>query len=108
MNMNRRRQLLSAIGLGSLVTGVTAAIPRKSFASTERASRTVQPVSSAQRPEYSEQRANYKVLSVPAGASIEDAFNSLAGEGFQYVGSAQRYGDTEYIFVKWTPDYSSS
>jgi hypothetical protein len=27
----------------------------------------------------------------------------LAREGFQYTGSAQRYGRTEFIFVKWVP-----
>jgi hypothetical protein len=40
---------------------------------------------------------------VPAGDRVEDVFNAVAREGFQYAGSAQRYGHTEFIFVKWVP-----
>jgi hypothetical protein len=38
---------------------------------------------------------------VTAGDSVEEAFNAVAREGFQYAGSAQRYGRTEFIFVRW-------
>jgi hypothetical protein len=37
---------------------------------------------------------------VAAGDSVEDVFNALARKGFQYAGSAQRYGRTEFIFVR--------
>ena len=87
--MNIRRQLLSAIGLGSLFAGVTAVFPREALAATEKPSTRPAP-----RPEY-------KVVSVPAGDRIEEIFNAVAREGFQYAGSAQRYGQTEFIFVKW-------
>ena len=36
-----------------------------------------------------------------AGDSVEEVFNAVAREGFQYAGSAQRYGRTEFIFVRW-------
>jgi hypothetical protein len=94
--MNGRRQFFSAIGLGSLLAGVTAAVPREVFAATE----TPLPAS---RPTAPEQRPEYKVFTVPAGDSIEDAFNTVGREGFQFAGSAQRYGHTEFIFVKWVP-----
>jgi hypothetical protein len=84
--MNRRRQLLSAIGLGSLFAGVTAAVPREALAATEKSRPTFRSTPPLQRPEY-------KVFSVPAGDHVEDAFNAVAREGFQYAGSSQRYGD---------------
>jgi hypothetical protein len=43
------------------------------------------------------------VFNVPAGDSVEEVFNAFARQGFQYVGSAQRYGHTEFVFVKWVP-----
>jgi hypothetical protein len=46
-----------------------------------------------------EQRPEYKAFTVAAGDSVEDVFNAVAREGFQYAGSAQRH--TEFIFVKW-------
>jgi hypothetical protein len=94
--MNGRRQLLGAVGLGSLLAGVTAVVPGEGFAATATAQPTASPTASEQRPQY-------KVFTIPAGDSIEDAFNVLAREGFQYTGSAQRYGRTEFIFVKWVP-----
>jgi hypothetical protein len=48
------------------------------------------PIAPAHRPEY-------KVFTVPAGDSIEAAFNAVACESFQYAGSVQRYGLTEFI-----------
>jgi hypothetical protein len=87
--MNRRRQFLSAIGLGSLFAGVTAVVQSEALAAIERP-----PDPQVLRPEY-------KVLSVPAGDRVEDVFNAVAREGFEYAGSAQRYGETEFIFVKW-------
>ena len=94
--MNRRRQLLSAIGLGSLFAGATAVVPREALAATEKPRPTFPSSPPVQRPEY-------KVFSVPAGDRVEDVFNAVAREGFQYAGSAQRYGHTEFIFVKWVP-----
>jgi|SRR5262245_43580814 len=92
--MNGRRQLLGAVGLGSLLAGVTAVVPGEGLAATAKP--TSRPIPPKQRPEY-------KVFTVAAGDSVEDAFNALAREGFQYAGSAQRYGHTEFIFVKWVP-----
>jgi hypothetical protein len=92
--MNGRRRLLGAVGLGSLLAGVTAVVPREGFAATATPQPTVPPIAPEQRPQY-------KVFTVSAGDSIEDAFNAVAREGFQYAGSAQRYGNTEFIFVKW-------
>jgi hypothetical protein len=92
--MNRRRQLLSAIGFGSLFAGVTAAVPRRALAATEKPRPTFPSTPPLQHPEY-------KVFSVPAGDRVEDVFNAVAREGFQYAGSTQRYGHTEFIFVKW-------
>jgi hypothetical protein len=37
--MNRRRQLFGAIGLGSLLAGATAAVPREVFAVTAKPTR---------------------------------------------------------------------
>jgi len=85
--MTGRRELLSAVGLGSLLA-VSAA--------TAKPLPGVQPSPPGQRP-------HYKVFSVPAGDRVEDAFNAVAREGFQYAGAAHRYGDTEFIFVKWVP-----
>jgi len=85
--MTGRRELLSAVGLGSLLA-VSAA--------TAKPLPGVEPTPPGQRP-------RYKVFSVPAGDRIEDVFNAVAREGFQYAGAAQRYGDTEFIFVKWVP-----
>jgi hypothetical protein len=48
-------------------------------------------------------RPEYKVFSVSAGDRVDNIFNAVAREGFQYAGSAQRYGHTEFIFVKWVP-----
>src|ERR1700686_1967249 len=94
--MNRRRQLLSAIGLGSLFAGVTAAVPREASAATEKSRPTFQSPPPLQHPEY-------KVFSVPAGDRVEDVFNAVAREGFQYAGSSQRYGNAQFIFVRWVP-----
>jgi len=92
--MNGRRQLLGAVGLGSLLAGVTAVVPGEGFVATATAQPTVSPTAPEQRPQY-------KVFTIPAGDNIEDAFNVLAREGFQYAGSVQRYGSTEFIFVRW-------
>ena len=94
--MNRRRQLLSAIGLGSLFAGLAAVVPCEALAAPEKPSTRPAP------------RTEYKVVSVPAGDRIEDIFNAVAREGFQYAGSAQRYGQTEFIFVKWVNAASSA
>jgi hypothetical protein len=69
-----------------LFAGVTAVVPSEALAATSALP--------AVRPEY-------KVLCVPAGDRVEDIFNAVAREGFEYAGSAQRYGQTEFIFVKW-------
>jgi hypothetical protein len=92
--MNGRRQLLGAVGLGSLLAGVTAVVPGEGFAAPAKPRLTSRPTPPEQRPEY-------KVFTVAAGDSVEDVFNAVAREGFQYAGSAQRYGHTEFIFVKW-------
>ena len=92
--MNGRRQLLGAVGLGSLLAGVTAVVPGEGFAATAKPRPTA-------RQSPPEQRAEYKVFTVAAGDSLEEAFNTVAREGFQYAGSAQRYGHTEFIFVRW-------
>jgi hypothetical protein len=92
--MNRRRQFLSAIGLGFLLAGGAAAVPGEESALTAKP--TFPPIAPEQRPEY-------KVFTVPAGDSAEDVFNAVARESFQYAGSAQRYGLTEFIFVRWLP-----
>jgi hypothetical protein len=94
--MNRRRQLLRAIGLGSLFAGVTAVVPYEALAATGKPS--TPPVS----------RPVYKVVSLPAGDRIEDILNAFAREGFQCAGSAQRYGQTEFILVKWVSVGSSA
>lgn len=94
--MNRRRQFFSTIGLGFLLVGGAAAAPREEFAAAGKPHRALPPTAPEHRPEY-------KVLTVPAGDSIEDAFNAVARESFQYAGSVQRYGHTEFIFVKWVP-----
>jgi hypothetical protein len=92
--MNGRRQLLGAVGLGSLLAGVTAVVPGEGFAATAKPRSTGRPIPP-------EQRAEYKVFTVAAGDSLEEAFNTVAREGFQFAGSAQRYGRTEFIFVRW-------
>jgi hypothetical protein len=92
--MNGRRQLLGAVGLGCLLAGVTAVVPGERFACTAKPRPTGRPIPP-------EQRAEYKVFTVTAGDSVEEAFNAVAREGFQYAGSAQRYGRTEFIFVRW-------
>jgi hypothetical protein len=97
--MNRRRQLLSAIGLGLLLPGGSAAIPGRESVAASEPRRMLQSNTSVQRPRYPQ----YKVFNVPAGDSVEEVFNAVARQGFQYVGSAQRYGDTEFVFVKWVP-----
>jgi hypothetical protein len=94
--MNRRRQFFSTIGLGFLLVGGAAAAPREEFAAAAKPHRALPPTGPEHRPEY-------KVLTVPAGDSVEDAFNAVARESFQYAGSVQRYGHTEFIFVKWVP-----
>jgi hypothetical protein len=81
------------MGLGFLLAGGAAAVPREEFAATYR---TLPPIAPEQRPQY-------KVFTVPAGDSIEGVFNAVARENFQYAGSVQRYGRTEFIFVKWVP-----
>jgi hypothetical protein len=85
-----------AIGLGSLLAGAAAAVPREVFAVTAKPRTTLRPIPPKQRPEY-------KVFTIPAGDSVEDVFNTVARAGFQYAGSVQRYGRTEFIFVKWVP-----
>ena len=97
--MNGRRQLLGAVGLGSLLAGVTAVVPGEGFAATAKSQPTGRPIP----PEH---HAEYKVFTVEAADSVEEAFNAVAREGFQYAGSAQRYGRTEFIFVRWAPDDS--
>jgi hypothetical protein len=97
--MNRRRQLLTAIGLGSVFAGVTAVVPREALAATEKPRPTFPLTPPVQRPEY-------EAFSVPASGSVEDVFdlfNAAASKGFRYAGFAQRDGHTEYIFVKWLP-----
>jgi hypothetical protein len=88
--MNGRRQFFSAIGLGSLFAGMAAAVPDEA---PEKARPSLRPMPPEERPEY-------KVVAVPAGDSIENVFNAVA-EGFRYAGSTHRYGQTEFIFVKW-------
>jgi hypothetical protein len=97
--MNRRRQFLSAIGLGFLLAGGSAAIPAEESVAVAEPRRLLQPSTPVQRSRYPQ----YKVFNVPAGDSIEEAFNAVARQGFQYVGSAHRYGHTEFVFVKWVP-----
>ena len=92
--MKGRRQILGAIGLGSLLAGLTAAVPGEASATDAK------PGGSASTSP--ERRAEYKVFSVSAGDSVEEAFNAAARAGFRYAGSANRYGQTEFIFVKWT------
>jgi hypothetical protein len=94
--MNRRRQFFSTIGLGFLLAGGAAAAAREEFPTPGKPRRTFLPTAPARRPEY-------KVFTVPAGDSIEDAFNAVARESFQHAGSVQRYGLTEFIFVRWAP-----
>jgi hypothetical protein len=95
-DMNRRRQFFSTIGLGFLLVGGAAAAPREEFAAAAKPHRALPPTAPEHRPEY-------KVLTVPAGDSVEDAFNAVARESFQYAGLVQRYGHPEFIFVKWVP-----
>jgi hypothetical protein len=90
------RRFFSTIGLGFLLAGGAAAAPREDLASTAQSQRTLAPITP-------QRRAQYKVLTIPAGDSVEDVFNALAQENFQYAGSMRRYGDTEFIFVKWVP-----
>jgi hypothetical protein len=92
--MNGRRRFFRTIGLGFLLAGGTTAAPGAQFALTAKP----QPTSSPTTPE---QRPQYRLFSVRAGDSVEDAMNAVAREGFQYAGSIQRYGQTELIFVKW-------
>ena len=66
--MNGRRQLLGAVGLGSLLAGVTAVVP--GFAATAKPRPTSRPIPTEQRPEY-------KVFTVAAGDSVEDVFNEI-------------------------------
>ena len=94
--MNRRRQFFSTIGLGFLLAGGAAAAPGEEFAAIARSNRTLPPLAPERRPEY-------KVFTVSAGDSVQDAFNAVARESFQYAGSVQRHGRTEFIFVKWVP-----
>jgi hypothetical protein len=94
-DMNRRRQFFRTIGLGSLPAGGAAAAPREEFAATAKSRRTP-----SLAPKH---RAEYKIFTVAAGDSVEDVFNALARESFQYAGPVQRYGHTEFIFVKWMP-----
>ena len=94
--MNGRRRFFRTIGLGFLLAGGTAAAPDEEFALTANAEPTSPPPAPEQRPQY-------KLFSVRAGDSVEDAMNAVARKGFQYAGSIQRYGQTEFIFVKWIP-----
>jgi len=93
--MNRRRQFLSTIGQSLLLVGGAAVVPCEEFAAA-KPQRPLLPIAPEHRPEY-------KVFTIPAGDSVEDAFNAVARESFQYAGSVQRYGHTEFIFVKWVP-----
>ena len=72
--MNGRRQLLGAVGLGSLLAGVTAVVPGERFAATAKPRPTGRPIPP-------DQRAEYKVFTVAAGDSVEEAFNAVAREG---------------------------
>jgi hypothetical protein len=96
--MNRRRSL-SATGLGILLAGGSAAVPREEFAADAEPHRLLQPNTPAQCPRCPQ----YKVFNVPAWGSVEEVFNAVARQGFQYVRSARRYGRTEFVFVKWVP-----
>ena len=69
--MNRRRQFFSTIGLGVLLAGGAPAAAREEFPRPGKPRRTFLPTAPARRPEY-------KVFTVPAGDSIEDAFNAVA------------------------------
>src|SRR5262245_58177574 len=95
-SMNGRRRFFSTIGLGFLLAGGAAAAPREDLASTAEPQRTL-------APSAPQQRAQYKVFTIPAGDSVEDVFNAVAQENFQYAGWLRRHGDTEFIFVKWVP-----
>jgi hypothetical protein len=95
-NMNRRHQFFSTFGLGILLAEGAAAAPRKEFPASAKPQPTFPPMAPGHRPEF-------KVFTVPAGDSVEDVFNAVARENFQYAGSVQRYGHTEFIFVKWVP-----
>jgi hypothetical protein len=92
--MNGRRRFFSTIGLGFLLTGGTAAIAREEFETNAKPHRIFRSIAP-------ERRAEYRILTVPAGDSVENAFNAVARESFQYAGSVQRYGHTEFIFVRW-------
>ena len=94
--MNGRRRFFSTIGLGFLLAGGAAAAPREDLASTAEPQRTL-------APSAPQQRAQYKVFTIPAGDSVEDVCNAVAQENFQYAGWMRRYGDTEFVFVKWAP-----
>src|SRR5262249_28105138 len=94
--MNGRRRFFRTIGLGFLLAGGTTAAPGADFALTGQPQQTSSPTTP-------ERRTTYKLFSVRAGDSVEDAMNAVAREGFQYAGSIQRYGQTEFIFVKWVP-----
>jgi hypothetical protein len=84
------------MGLGFLLAGGTTAAAGEEFALTARPLSTSSPTTPEERPQY-------KLFSVRAGDSVEDAMNAVAREGFQYAGSIERYGQTEFIFVKWVP-----
>jgi hypothetical protein len=86
--MNERRRFFSTIGLGFLLAGGAAAAPREDLVSTAQSQRTLAPITP-------QRRAQYKVLAIPAGDSVEDVFNALAQENFQYAGWMRRYGDTD-------------
>src|SRR5262245_49786698 len=94
--MNGRRRFFSTIGLGFLLAGGAAAAASEDRASTAEPQRTLAPIAP-------QQRAQYKVFTIPAGDTVEDVFNAVAQENFQYAGWVRRYGDTEFIFVKWVP-----
>src|SRR5262245_43189944 len=94
--MNGRRRFFSTIGLGFLLAGGAAAAAREDRASPAEPQRTLAPIAP-------QQRAQYKVFTIPAGDTVEDVFNAVAQENFQYAGWVRRYGETEFIFVKWVP-----
>ena len=79
--MNGRRQLLGAVGLGSLLAGVTAVVPGEGFAATAKPRPTG-------RPTPPEQRAEYKVFTVAAGDSLEEAFNPHSPDSVVNFGAA--------------------
>jgi hypothetical protein len=80
--MNRRRSV-SAIGLGFLLAGGSAAVPREEFAADAEPHRLLQPT----RRRNARDVRNTK-CSTSQWGSVEEVFNAVARQGFQYVRSA--------------------